>query len=103
MPCNNEMDNIQGINRTKILKESLRVVNRKGIVIINGFLKIPNQELGILNIFDDWIKNNYSDITLYSRDDFRKILSEAGAKNIDLEVKNGILFGYGSKGPKNSN
>ena len=97
IPYINEFDNIQGTNRSKLLKEAIRVVNNNGIVIINGFLHIPKQDLGILNIFRDWIKNNYGELNLFSKEKFRKELDMAGAVNIEFTVNNGILFGYGSK------
>ena len=67
------------------------------VVIINGFLQIPEKELGILNIFKNWIINNYGELNLFSKEDFKKELIKAGAVNIKFTVNNGILFGYGSK------
>lgn len=88
---------IGGITKKNILKEAFRVVNSSGVVIIHGFIPIPNINHGILNIFVKWVKEIYRGVNFYTEEEFKKELVDAGAKTAEAFVYKGHLFGIGRK------
>lgn len=97
IPFHRKDANINGMTKKSILKEAFRVINENGVVIIHGFPVIPDIEHALLQIFTKWIKDNYREINYYTKEEFEEELLKAGAKEVDILIKDGFLFGIGKK------
>jgi len=88
---------LYSITKGTILKEAFRIVKEKGVVIIHGYTELPIVEHGLLNIFIKWVKNFYSDLKTCSEEEFNEELLKAGARDVDVFLYRGYLFGIGRK------
>lgn len=88
---------ILGMTKRQILKEAFRIVKDSGVVIIHGFVPIPNIDHGILNIFIKWVKEIYKGLVFYTEEEFKKELLSAGANKTETFLYKGHLFGVGRK------
>jgi len=80
-----------------IIKEAFRIIKKSGVVIIHGYIDIPDIDHSYLNIFIKWVKNSYMEIVFYTEEEFKKELLDAGAKETEVFVYKGHLFGIGRK------
>ena len=97
IPYQIESSDLNNITKGTILKEAFRIVKEKGAVIIHGYTELPTVEHGLLNIFIKWVKDFYSDLKTYSEEEFNEELLKAGARDVDVFVFRGHLFGIGRK------
>lgn len=97
IPLYHKSDNLYDISSKTILKEAVRITKNNGIVIIYGFLPIPDINHGILNVFIKWVKNIYNDVIFYTEEEFKNELLGAGVKEVDIFTHKGQLFGIGRK------
>ena len=88
---------LPGMIKQQILKEAFRITRSSGVVIIHGFVPIPNIDHGILNIFIKWVKDIYKGLVFYTEEEFKKELLSAGANNAETFLFKGHLFGVGRK------
>ena len=88
---------LYSITKGNILKEAFRIVKEKGVVIIHGYTELPIVEHGLLNIFIKWVKNFYSDLKTCSEEEFNEELLKAGARDVEVFLYRGYLFGIGRK------
>ncbi|MCK4286046.1 MAG: hypothetical protein KAX18_07575 [Candidatus Lokiarchaeota archaeon] len=88
---------LPGMTKQQILKEAFRIIKSNGVVIIHGFVPIPNIDHGILNIFVKWVKEIYKGLVFYTEEEFKKELLSAGANNAETFLFKGHLFGVGRK------
>jgi hypothetical protein len=93
----NKNDNLNGISRKTILKEAVRITKDNGIVIIYGFLPIPDINHGILNVFIKWVKNIYQDVIFFTEEQFKNELLNVGMQEVDVFTHKGHLFAIGKK------
>ena len=89
--------NLDGIDKRYILKEAFRIIKNSGIVIIHGYTKIPDIDHAFFNIFTKWVNDIYKDIVFFTEEEFRNELIAAGAKDTNVYVYKGHLFGVGNK------
>lgn len=97
VPFRHKDATINGMTKKLILQEAFRVINKNGVVIVHGFFEIPKIKHGLLNIFATWIKDNYKEIDYYTEEEFKDELVNAGAKEVEIFIKEGYLFGIGRK------
>ncbi len=97
VPYHYKDESVLGITKQQILKEAFRIVKSSGIVIIHGFVPIPNIDHGILNIFVKWVKEIYKGLIFYTEEQFKGELLNAGANKAETFVYKGHLFGVGRK------
>jgi len=89
--------NFKDVSKESILAESFRIVKEKGVVIIHSYTNVPDIDHAFLNIFTKWVKNIYTDVEFYSEKAFKDELLKAGAKEAEVFVYKGHLFGIGRK------
>ncbi len=89
--------NFKDLSKESILEEAFRIVKENGVVIIHSYTNVPDINHAFLNIFTNWVKNIYTDIEFYSEEDFKDELLKAGAKEAEVFVYKGHLFGIGNK------
>ena len=89
--------NFKDVSKESILAEAFRIVKENGVVIIHSYTNVPDIDHAFLNIFTKWIKNIYTDIEFYSEEGFKDELLNAGAKEAEVFVYKGHLFGIGRK------
>ncbi len=89
--------NFKDVSKESILEEAFRIVKENGVVIIHSYTNVPDINHAFLNIFTNWVKNIYTDIEFYSEEDFKDELLKAGAKEAEVFVYKGHLFGIGNK------
>jgi len=89
--------NFKGVSKRVILEEAFRVVKENGVVIIHGYTNVPDIDHAFLNIFTKWVKNIYTDIEFYSEVEFKDELLKTGAKEVEVFIYKGHLFGIGRK------
>ena len=89
--------NFKDVSKESILAEAFRIVKENGVVIIHSYTKVPDIDHAFLNIFTKWVKNIYTDVEFYSEKAFKDELLKAGAKEADVFVYKGHLFGIGRK------
>ncbi len=97
IPYQIENSDIVNITKGTILKEAFRIAKKKGVVIIHGYTELPAVDHGLLNIFINWVKNFYSDLKTCSEEEFNEELLKAGARDVEVFVYRGHLFGIGRK------
>jgi len=85
------------VSKKAILQEAFRIVKENGVVIIHGYTDVPDIDHAFLNIFTHWVNNIYTDVEFYSVEKFKKELLETGAKEVEVFVYKGHLFGIGRK------
>jgi len=90
-------ESMLGMTKRQILKEAIRITKSSGVVIIHGFVPIPNIDHGILNIFIKWVKEIYKGLVFYTEEEFKKELLNAGANKTETFQYKGHLFGVGRK------
>ena len=88
---------LKDVSKKAILKEAFRIVKENGVVIIHGYTNVPDIDHAFLNIFTHWVKNIYTDIEFYSEEKFKDDLLKTGAKEVEVFVFKGHLFGIGRK------
>ncbi|MFW9823938.1 MAG: hypothetical protein ACFFE4_13420, partial [Candidatus Thorarchaeota archaeon] len=71
IPYDHKNDNLYGISRKNILKEAVRITKNNGLVIIYGYIPIPEIDHGILNVFTKWVKDIYKDLSFYTEEEFK--------------------------------
>jgi len=89
--------NFKDVSKESILAEAFRIVKENGVVIIHSYTNVPDIDHAFLNIFTKWVKNIYTDVEFYSEKAFKDELLKAGAKEADVFVYKGHLFGIGRK------
>ena len=89
--------NFEDVSKEVILEDAFRIVKENGVVIIHSYTKIPDIDHAFFNIFTKWVKNIYTDIELYSEEEFKDELLKTGAKEAEVFVYKGHLFGIGRK------
>ena len=97
VPYHYKDESVLGITKQQILKEAFRITKSSGVVIIHGFVPIPNIDHGILNIFVKWVKEIYKGLIFYTEEQFKGELLNAGANKAETFVYKGHLFGVGRK------
>jgi hypothetical protein len=97
VPYHYKDESVLGITKQQILKEAFRITKSNGVVIIHGFVPIPNIEHGILNIFTKWAKEIYKGLVFYTEEEFQNELLKAGANKTETFIYKGHLFGVGRK------
>ncbi|MHA2006031.1 MAG: hypothetical protein ACXABO_00855 [Promethearchaeota archaeon] len=97
MPYHYKDESSLGITKQQVLKEAFRITKSNGVVIIHGFVPIPNIDHGILNIFIKWAKEIYKGLAFYTEEELKKELLNAGANKMETFVYKGHLFGVGRK------
>jgi hypothetical protein len=97
VPYHYKDESVLGITKQQILKEVFRITKSSGVVIIHGFVPIPNIDHGILNIFTKWVKEIYKGLVFYTEEEFQNELLNAGAKKTETFLYKGHLFGVGRK------
>jgi Fe2+ or Zn2+ uptake regulation protein len=97
IPYHFKYTNFENVSKEAILKEAFRVVKNNGVVIIHSYTEIPNINHAIFNIFINWIENIYGELEFYTEEKFKQQLLKAGAKEVDVFVHKGHLFGIGKK------
>ena len=97
IPYNSASTNFPKATKKDILIEAFRIVKDSGVVIIHSYTKIPDINHSIFNIFIKWIENIYDELEFYSEEEFKEELLNAGAKEVDVFVYKGHLFGIGRK------
>jgi len=89
--------NFKDVSKEAIMKEAFRIVKKNGVVIIHGYTNVPDVDHAFLNIFTKWVKNIYTDVEFYSEEKFKDELLKTGAKEAEVFVFKGHLFGIGRK------
>jgi len=89
--------NFKDVSKESILSEAFRIVKENGVVIIHSYTNVPDIDHAFLNIFTRWVKYIYTDIEFYSEEGFKDELLKAGAKEAQVFVYKGHLFGIGRK------
>ena len=89
LPYHFKNTNLEKVSKGAILKEAFRVVKDNGVVIIHSYTEIPKIDHAIFNIFIKWVENIY--------EEFKRELLIAGAKDTEVFVYKGHLFGIGRK------
>ena len=89
--------NFKDVSKESILSEAFRIVKENGVVIIHSYTNVPDIDHAFLNIFTKWVKYIYTDIEFYSEEGFKDELLKAGAKEAEVFVYKGHLFGIGRK------
>jgi len=84
-------------HQSKIIKEAFRIIKNSGVVIIHGYTDIPDIDQSYFDIFIEWVKNSFKEIVFYTEEEFKKELLDAGAKETEVFVYKGHLFGVGRK------
>ena len=97
IPYHFKSTDLKDLTKETILKEAFRIIKENGVVIIHGYTELPNIEHGLINIFIKWVKNVYTDIETSSEIKFKEELLDAGAKEANVFVYKGHLFGIGKK------
>jgi Fe2+ or Zn2+ uptake regulation protein len=97
IPYHFKSTNFEEVSKEEILKEAFRVVKDNGIVIIHSYTEIPNINHAIFDIFIKWVENIYEELEFYTEERFKQELLKAGAKDADVFVYKGHLFGIGQK------
>ena len=97
IPYHFKNTNFDGVSKNSVLKEAFRIVKDKGVVIIHSYTEIPPLNHAIFNIFIKWVENIYEELEFYTEGKFRKELLSAGAKETEIFVYKGHLFGVGRK------
>lgn len=97
IPYHFKHTNFEEVTKQSILKEAFRVVKDNGIVIIHSYTEIPNINHAIFDIFIKWVENIYEELEFYTEEKFRQELIKAGAKETEVFVHKGHLFGIGRK------
>ncbi|MHA1240429.1 MAG: hypothetical protein ACTSQU_06505 [Promethearchaeota archaeon] len=87
----------KGVSKKTILEEAFRIVKENGVVIIHGYTTLPDIDHAFFNVFTEWVKNIYTDVEFYSEEEFKDKLLKAGAKEAEVFVYKGHLFGVGNK------
>ncbi len=89
--------NFEDVSKEVILEDAFRIVKENGVVIIHSYTKVPDIDHAFFNIFTKWVKNIYTDIEFYSEEEFKDELLKTGAKEAEVFVYKGHLFGIGRK------
>ncbi len=97
IPYHFRKTNFKDVSKESILSEAFRIVKENGVVIILSYTNVPDIDHAFLNIFTKWVKNIYTDIEFYSEEGFKDELLKAGAKEAEVFVYKGHLFGIGRK------
>ncbi|MHA2087427.1 MAG: hypothetical protein ACW972_04070 [Promethearchaeota archaeon] len=97
VPYHYKDESVLGVTKQQILKEVFRITKSTGVVIIHGFVPIPNIEHGILKIFVKWVKEIYKGVVFYTEEEFQNELLNAGANKAETFLYKGHLFGVGRK------
>jgi len=97
IPYHFKSTSFKDVSKMVILKEAFRIVKDDGVVIIHGYTNVPDIDHAFLNIFTHWVKNIYTDVEFYSEEKFKDELLKAGAKDVEVFVYKGHLFGIGRK------
>ena len=97
LPYHFKNTNLEKVSKGAILKEAFRVVKDNGVVIIHSYTEIPKIDHAIFNIFIKWVENIYEELEFYTEEIFKRELLIAGAKDTEVFVYKGHLFGIGRK------
>ena len=97
IPYHFKSTNFEGASKEAILKEAFRVVKDNGVVIIHSYTEIPKVNHAIFNIFIKWVENIYEELEFYTEEKFKNELLKAGAKQVEVFVYKGHLFGIRSE------
>ena len=97
IPYHFRKTNFKDVSKESILSEAFRIVKENGVVIIHSYTNVPDIDHAFLNIFTKWVKYIYTDIEFYSEEGFKDELLKAGAKEAEVFVYKGHLFGIGRK------
>jgi hypothetical protein len=95
IPYHSLSTNFKKVSKVDILVEAFRVVKDKGVVIIHGYAEIPKVNHAIFNTFIKWVEDTYDELEFYTEEKFKEILLKAGAKEVEIFVFKGHLFGIG--------
>ena len=89
--------NLYGMTKDIILKEAFRITKNDGVVIIHSFIDFPKIDHPFFNIFLEQVKEVYTGVIFYTKEEFKKELTDAGVKNIEIIEEKGHLYGIGRK------
>lgn len=97
IPYHFKYTNFDNVSKEELLKEAFRVIKDNGVVVIHSYTEIPSINHAIFDIFVKWVEKIYEELEFYTEEKFKEELLKAGAKQVEIFVHKGHLFGIGRK------